>query len=189
MSAAARILMTGSRNWTDRQTASDALNASLALLGSGIPGSTLVHGAAKGADALLAEESQKIGMTPEAHPAQWNQHTDACPAWDRANASCKLAGFRRNTEMIRSGADLCLAFPTHGYVLAPGESRTETSRGTWNCAEEAKKAGIPTLVVWGSTLYPFGDAGADVLRRDAQLKGLSVGHQGQVSIVDAWLPF
>ena len=38
-------------------------------------------------------------------------------------------------EMAQAGADLCLAFPL-------GESR-----GTWNCVNECKKAGIPVKVI------------------------------------------
>jgi len=47
----------------------------------------------------------------------------------------KAAGPIRNREMAQAGADLCLAFPL-------GESR-----GTWNCVNECKKAGIPVKVV------------------------------------------
>jgi hypothetical protein len=56
------------------------------------------------------------------HPADWDQHG-------------KAAGPIRNREMAQAGADLCLAFPL-------GESR-----GTWNCVNECKKAGIPVKVI------------------------------------------
>lgn len=181
----ARILMTGSRNWNDPQVSRDALRASLALLGATTAGSVLVHGAARGADSLLAEEARKLGMEPEAHPARWGEHTAACPAWDRKNTSCKLAGFRRNTAMIQGGADLCLAFPTHGYELVPGEDRRETSRGTWNCAEEAKNTGMTTLVVWGQMLFPFGDPALDLLRSAARRRGVDLGHDGRLPIAVA----
>lgn len=184
-----RILMTGSRSWNDGQISHDALNTSLALLGASPSASVLVHGAAGGADQLLAATAQQIGMAVEAHPAKWSVHTEACPEWDRKNQTCKLAGHRRNAEMIELGAEVCLAFPTHGYHLAPGESRQNTSRGTWDCAEKAKNAGLATLVVWGSTLFPFGDAGVTLLRRRAEQKGIALGADGQLSLLDAWLPF
>lgn len=185
----ARVLMTGSRSWTDTQTALDALNASLALLGAAPAESTLVHGAAQGADLLLAGVATSIAMATEAHPAQWGVHTAACPEWDRGNRTCKLAGHRRNAEMIARGADLCLAFPTHGYHLAPGQSRANTSRGTWDCATKARDAGLRTLVVWGGALFPFGDAGAQLLNEDAQRKRVVLGESGQLRLIDAWLPF
>jgi Protein of unknown function (DUF2493). len=53
-------------------------------------------------------------------------------AWDDFG---KAAGPIRNREMAQAGADLCLAFPL-------GESR-----GTWNCVNECKKAGIPVEVI------------------------------------------
>lgn len=56
------------------------------------------------------------------HPANWDLHG-------------KAAGPIRNREMAQAGADLCLAFPL-------GESR-----GTWNCVNECKKAGIPVKVI------------------------------------------
>lgn len=177
--------MTGSRGWNDPQVSREALQASLALLGAAAAGSVLVHGAARGADALLADEARKLGMEPEAHPARWREHTEACPDWDRKNTSCKLAGFRRNTAMIQSGAELCLAFPTHGYELAPGVDRQETSRGTWNCAEEARDAGIPTLIVWGKHLFPFGAPALELLHRGTQRGGTILGHQGQIPIAVA----
>lgn len=187
--SAARVLITGSRSWTDKQTATDALNASLALLGASPSESVLVHGAAQGADLLLADAARGVGMAAEAHPAQWNIHTDTCPDWDRGNRTCKLAGHRRNAEMIALGADICLAFPTHGIHLAPGEDRKNTSRGTWDCASKAKDAGLATLVIWDGMLFPFGDAGAQLLSREAQQKGLVLGASGQLSLVDVWLPF
>ncbi|MFD5308264.1 SLOG family protein [Streptomyces ardesiacus] len=62
------------------------------------------------------------GVHEEIFPADWETHK-------------KKAGPIRNREMAQAGADLCLAFPL-------GESR-----GTWNCVNECKKAGIPVKVI------------------------------------------
>lgn len=62
-------------------------------------------------------------------------------------------------------------------------------RGTWDCAGKSKDAGIPTLVVWGAVLFPFGHPGMDLLRRDAERKGVELGTQGQRLALEAWLPF
>ncbi|MFF2053682.1 SLOG family protein [Leifsonia sp. NPDC058194] len=184
-----RILMTGSRDWTDAQVSADALNATLALLGVSAAEAILVHGGAAGADQLLAQTAQQHGIATEGHPAEWGVHTSRCPAWHHGLDVCKLAGHRRNDAMIAAGAEACLAFPTHGYHLAEGEDRARTSRGTWDCAEKAMKAGIPTLVVWGKDLYPFGDLGAEVLRRRAVERDLTLGGAGQLPILETWLPF
>jgi hypothetical protein len=185
----ARILMTGSRNFTDAGKATDALNAALALLGTPAREGVLIHGGAGGADLLLAAAAQKMGMTLEAHPAQWETHTDKCPPKHQGLKKCAIAGHRRNAEMIAAGADLVLAFPTHGYALAPGEDRNLTSRGTWDCAEKAKNAGLPTLIVWGKDLYPFGHPAMDLLRLEAMKKRMTTGDAGQLPIVEVWLPF
>ena len=184
-----RILVTGSRDWTDQEKSEDALNAALALLGSTARESVLVHGAAAGADGLLAAAAARIGMATEAHPADWNSHVASCPPSHSGQRVCKGAGHRRNAAMIAAGADACLAFPTHGYHLAPGEDRTRTSRGTWDCAEKAKDAGLPTLVVWGKEFYPFGQPALQLLTRAAQSKQLTLGSAGQLPIIEAWLPF
>jgi hypothetical protein len=185
----ARILITGSRSWTNVQFATDAINAGIMLLGSHAKEAVLVHGAAQGADVLCANVATGLGMATEAHPAAWDEHAADCPVSHQGLRTCKKAGHRRNAEMIAGGAGLCLAFPTHGLQLAEGEDRKDTSRGTWDCATKAKDAGIPTLVVWGATLYPFGHPGMDMLRRDAERKNYELGPQGQMPTLEAWLPF
>lgn len=111
-----RVLVTGSRDWTDREAIREALYA--------IDGNcetddslTLVHGAALGADSIAAEIASKGGWGVEAHPADWERHG-------------KRAGFLRNAEMVALGADVCLAFIKDG------------SRGATMCADLAEKAGI-----------------------------------------------
>jgi hypothetical protein len=57
-------------------------------------------------------------MDTEPHPAEWE-------LWGRG------AGMRRNSEMVKSGADVWIAFIKNG------------SRGASHCAAEAERAGIP----------------------------------------------
>lgn len=111
-----RILVTGSRTWTDE------LEIRLALIAEAVPylkrGVIVVHGACpRGADAIAAEWAANYSVPVEAHPADWKQFG-------------KAAGFRRNTEMVRLGAGVCLAFIRDG------------SPGATHCAAEAEKAGI-----------------------------------------------
>lgn len=85
-----RVIVCGSRGWTDRGRISDRL----ALL----PDDTVVvHGAARGADRIAHQEAQKLGLLVEPHPADW----------DRLG---KRAGFVRNEEMAEAGASLCIGF-------------------------------------------------------------------------------
>lgn len=122
-----RILVTGSRNWTDRAVIRAALVEALGTYTTiGLP--VLVHGGARGADALAHVEwhrlmSQRPGWLaePEVHRADWDRYG-------------KAAGHRRNAEMVAAGATVCLAFPL-------GESR-----GTRGCMALAERAGIPVIV-------------------------------------------
>lgn len=116
-----RVLVTGSRDFEDRRVIYEALDALAQRTRL-----TVVHGdCPKGADRwarqwLVGNYSYQ-DVDHEPHPADWKQHG-------------KRAGFIRNSEMVRLGADLCLAF-----------IRNE-SNGATHCATEAEKAGIPTIV-------------------------------------------
>lgn len=110
-----RIGVTISRTWDDWETVVDALYE--ALPGLSFHKVTIVHGASQ-TDWFIAGVAYTLGMNIEAHPAYWSQHGRA-------------AGMIRNTEMVKSGADLWLAFIK------------DNSRGATHCALEAERAGIP----------------------------------------------
>jgi hypothetical protein len=120
-----RILVTGSRNWTDSDAAWQALIGAIRELTP--PGATptthpfssmtLIHGAARGLDALAAEQARVFGMQLEPYPADWK-------TFGRA------AGPRRNAVMVAAGAHICLAFPLGASV------------GTRGCMRLAERAGI-----------------------------------------------
>lgn len=115
-----RILVTGSRGWTDHDTIYTALALAHLALDSD-PETVLVHGAARGADLLAARIWQEHGLPTEAHPADWD-------------AFGRSAGFIRNARMVRLGADVCLAF------------HLDNSPGTASCIQLARDAGIPVRV-------------------------------------------
>lgn len=112
-----RILITGSRDWADRNTINTVLSRTWWQLGRDF-NTVLVHGAARGADTIAAELWAEQGLPTEAHPADWR-------AWG------KRAGTLRNELMVDLGADICLAFPMSGSV------------GTRHCMRIAEAAGIP----------------------------------------------
>lgn len=118
-----RIIVTGSRDWTDREALFRALNEATLRSDTDTEDTfiTVVHGAARGADALASEwcrdrHAPWVHVTEEAHPADWEKHG-------------KAAGPIRNSEMARLGGDLCLAFPKGGP-------------GTWDMIRKANAAGI-----------------------------------------------
>jgi hypothetical protein len=115
-----RVLITGSRSWTDEQTIRDALASVISLHGP--ENVVVVHGACpRGADALAdrVATSWGGGLTVERHPADWDTHG-------------RSAGFRRNAHMVSLGASLCLAFIV------------DRSAGASHTARLAERAGIPT---------------------------------------------
>ena len=115
-----RVLITGSRAWRDYPTLRKRL--------SDLPiRSTIVHGAATGADAMAHVAAEALGFTTEPH---WP---------DYEHYPYELAPLIRNQLMVGLGADQCLAFPTKG------------SRGTWHCVRFAEEAGIPVEIIgeWG----------------------------------------
>lgn len=83
-----RVLVTGSRSWTDTEAIATALAREWE------PGAVLVTGGCPtGADAIAALVWPGV---VELHPADWSHG--------------KSAGPRRNAEIVALGADVCLAF-------------------------------------------------------------------------------
>jgi hypothetical protein len=113
-----RVLVTGSRTWTDTTVLRDALTQAWQQY----PGAVLVSGACpRGADRLAEQCWARWGGRVERWPADWHRHGRA-------------AGYRRNRDMVHAGADLCLAF-----IRA-------RSPGATHCATAAQRAGILTTI-------------------------------------------
>ena len=118
-----RVLVTGCRDWVDNFTVWRALDT-VADENQSEDGIQVVVGDCKtGADKFASVWGSR---KPEKHYANW----------DRFGMG---AGPKRNTEMVNSGADLCLAF-WDGH-----------SRGTHDCIQKAVCAGIPVRI------YPRGN--------------------------------
>lgn len=86
---------------------------------------TIVHGAAPGADSMAARIALDLHFQVEAHAANWEKHGRA-------------AGPIRNKEMVEAGADAVFAFV---------DKPLAESRGTANCVKQAREAGIPVYVI------------------------------------------
>jgi YspA, cpYpsA-related SLOG family len=124
---AVRVLLTGSRNWTDAATIRAALAAVAdAAIRANVPMVTVVHGACpNGADELADQWVRWYRgdtlVLAERHPANWSKFA-------------KRAGIIRNEIMVSKGADLCLVF------------LRDNSPGTTHCAELAAEAGMAMRV-------------------------------------------
>lgn len=112
-----RVLITGSREWTEREAVEEPLLAYYMFYGDNL---VVVHGdCPTGADRIAKEFCDEMNITQDPHPADWSQGRKAGPL--------------RNKRMVSLGADVCLAFPL-------GESR-----GTRGCMKMAEAAGIKVL--------------------------------------------
>lgn len=112
-----KVLVCGSRNWPNIGTIHDRLRDLLAERGP----FEVIHGGARGADAMAALTAQWCRLPARAFPADWDKHG-------------KRAGILRNLAMLDEGPDLVLAFQRNG------------SRGTQHTIDEARRRGIPVEV-------------------------------------------
>lgn len=120
-----RILVTGSRDWTDSPALMGAIMYELLYVNEPV---TIVHGACPTGADFMADEFASLAQTlVERHPADWN-------------TLGKRAGFVRNAEMVALGADVCLAFIK------------DESKGATHTADLAEKAGIRTVRYVASTV-------------------------------------
>lgn len=116
-----RILVTGSRQWTNVEALEAALTAAWHDV-SQLDGTMLVvHGHARGADRLADAWARRNGVEVERHPADWNLGRGAGPI--------------RNQAMVDAGAHLVLAFSAGAAT------------GTRDCMRRARAAGIPVVEV------------------------------------------
>lgn len=112
-----RVLVTGSREWTNADVIREALSPFL-------PGTLVAHGAARGADTLAGVIAKGLYLKVERYPVD----TKVDGPWPGA-------GTKRNTRMLADfKPTVCLAFPT------------EESRGTWDMVVKCRAAGVPVRV-------------------------------------------
>lgn len=122
-----RILVTGSRTWTNEQMMRNELVRAYREL-NGDRGDlrdiVLVHGGAAGADTMAGQIWWSARLPVEVHEAKWKTN----------GVYFAGAGRARNQKMVDLGADLCLAFIKNN------------SRGASHCAQAAEDAGIPVRI-------------------------------------------
>ncbi len=120
-----RVLVTGSRAWSDAAAVRVALTRAWRDAGQPL---TVVHGGCPtGADAIAAawvREHEVAGIEEELHVARWHRHGRA-------------AGPLRNQEMVDAGAWRVLAFPLGA------------SPGTRHCVQAAEMAGLDVRLCEG----------------------------------------
>lgn len=109
-----RVLVTGSREWTDRGVIRHALET--------LPRDTvIIHGAARGVDRIAGEIATELGFMVEPYPADWGTY------------GRKAAGPIRNRQMLVEGKP--------DVVYAFHDDLWKKSKGTKNMANQALHAG------------------------------------------------
>jgi hypothetical protein len=123
-----RILVTGSRDWGNYDLIASVLVNAVRDYMHEHPDLqqpvsdwvTVVHGACPTGADFMADDFCRANYWPvERHPAAWKMYG-------------RRAGPLRNREMVKAGADICLAFIKNG------------SKGATMTARLAEQAGIPT---------------------------------------------
>jgi hypothetical protein len=121
-----RVLVTGSRTWDDPEAVVFEL-AGLSLQHAPI---VVIHGAARdGADRFARLAANAIGVPEEPHPADWHKYN-------------RRAGMIRNAEMVKAGADVCLAFIMPCRLASCDRGGPHGTHGATHCADLAGKAAI-----------------------------------------------
>ena len=120
-----RVIVTGSRDWTDARPIYVALDQVLRAH----PDLVVVEGGASGADLISKRWALWNDVRWEEYLADWAKHG-------------KGAGPIRNQVMVDKGADEVLAFPL------------ERSVGTWDCVRRAKAADIVVHVYKDGDPWP-----------------------------------
>ena len=124
-----RLLITGSRRWTDLAAIRAEFDIVREHEGTDV---ILVSGnCPNGADKMCEELAAEYGWQVELHPADWKSG----PNGEYNNR----AGFDRNEEMVELGADFVLAFVK------------DNSGGAMNTVGHARKGGLPTKVIHRTT--------------------------------------
>lgn len=129
-----RILVSGSRDFKDHRLIADTLSRQVRRERPRTV--TLVHGNAPGADRVAAWYAARWRWNIESHPAQRNAYGD----W---------AGWLRQREMVRLGADVCIAFVMPCDKELCPTVKFHGSHGPMGCVELAQEQGIETVVVFG----------------------------------------
>lgn len=121
-----RILVCGSRDYSD----SMRLNAELDLIHAKRRIHLVIEGEAKGADVLAREWAESRGIPVWKFPAEWKKYGLG-------------AGPVRNERMLDEGKpELVIAFPSKGLA---------NSKGTKNMVNQARAAGVETIVIEENT--------------------------------------
>jgi SLOG family YspA-like protein len=159
------VLVAGSRSWDDPTPIRELLSH-LPKVADGEP-ITVMHGAARGADALAGTIAKRLGYGVTEVPADWEVKPDTPAARIRQRSNGTpydaYAGIERNLAMLDHSPDLVIAFIRGA------------SPGTSHVVAEARRRGLDVLVTrWEEWRSVAAEARAD-------------GARGRLQVVERWL--
>jgi hypothetical protein len=155
------ILVTGARDWRDARRVVEVLDQAAA---QGAGGVRLLVGDAPGADAHARAWAEARGVPAEVFPARWAQM--AAEGKPR-----RAAGPERNRKML----DRLEQAEGERLVVAVHDDLSGRSKGTRQCAAEARRRGYPVTLVTraGRELLP---ARPDQQARVRELRAAALGY-------------
>lgn len=124
-----RILVTGSRNWQQPNRIYKVLDEFVSGITNVNRMISIVHGNSGNVDLIADSYAQHQGWKTEKYNAQWAQYGRA-------------AGPIRNSQMVQTKPDICLAFIK------------DHSKGATNCAELSNNADIVTYYFYDCQCHP-----------------------------------
>ena len=119
-----RIIVCGSRTWTNRDRIYVDLFSFKHLVPQPAQPVVIIHGAAQGADSCADSVAQELGLTIESYPADWARLG-------------KSAGPVRNRMMLSAFPNLVLAYRIMGV-----------SRGTDDMVAISQAASVPVRITY-----------------------------------------
>lgn len=131
-----RLLVTGSRTWTDETLMANVLRSAWVRLAGHNDPITLVHGGAQGADLMADRIWRRVPDNPE-------------PEVHRPDpADGRGAPFARNARMAASGISLCVAFGMPCNVKSCVRTdEFHITHGTEHCALCARREQVPVWLI------------------------------------------
>jgi len=146
-----RILVTGSRDWTDRVAISRSIlrhvnDACPMVYHHGVPmwrntdDVVIVHGGARGADQLTEQWA-----TGGERPFKTEVYALTRADWQ---GNPRTAGYIRNAHMVDLGADVCIAFLMPCTKDDCPREGLHYSHGATMCSDLAERKGIETYRVY-----------------------------------------
>ena len=134
-----RLLVTGSRTWTDEYLMTKVLGAAWVHLKGHKNGVTLVHGGAEGADLMADRIWQRGAETPE------RLIQVVRPNYERDGRG---APFARNNQMAQSGIDLAVAFAMPCNIRGcPQSGMFHFTHGTAHCFSACRTEQVPVWLI------------------------------------------